>query len=220
MQRQQTYNQSLTQSSAVDKEYAKALANSRLVSILKFALPAFGVFIIVGFIAMSYLNTVIVDGVVIESAGIEDGKIVMNNPVLAGQSKEDLPYRLEAERAIQEIGQTSLISLEGIKAELPMNDSETVTIAASEGLFDQEKEFMTFVAPFTVNATNGMVAQFKKGEYDISSGEFSTDENVDIKFTGSHITANSLKMTNSGKDLLFDQNVKMTIDPSLIRNKK
>lgn len=203
-----------------DREYARALSHKRLVKFLKQALPILGILIILSFIGVSYFNTVLPEGVVIESSTIEDGKIVMNEPVLAGQTGENQPYRMKAARAIQEIGNSSVITLEQIEAELPMNGDEQAFLIAEEGIFNQVDEKLTFNKPIEVTTTSGMTAQFQSGLYDIANGSFTSEDEINIKLDGAEITADKISMSQNGQLITFENNVKMNVSPSALKPKE
>lgn len=203
-----------------DREYEKALSHKRLVKFLKRALPILGVLIILSFVGVSYFNTVLPEGVVIASSTIEDGKIVMNEPVLAGQTGEKQPYRMKAARAVQEIGNTSVITLEQIEAELPMNGGEQAFLKAEEGIFNQVDEKMTFNKPIEVTTTSGMTARFQSGLYDIANGSFTSEDEISIKLDGAEITADKISMSQNGQLITFENNVKMNVSPSALKRKE
>lgn len=209
-----------SQTLKVEAEYAKAVSHSKLVVFLRKFLPISSVVIIIFFIAMSIIRTSLPDGLVIESAGLEDGNLVMRSPVLVGQTSGDLPYRMTAKRAIQAIGQTSLITLEDIAAQVPLNSENDSFIEALEGVFDQEKEFLTFTQPFTVTTSSGLKAQFITGEYDVATGAFESKNAVDIKFEGGWLTSNTMQITAGGKTLKFDGDVRMKIEPWMLKKEE
>ena len=206
--------------SPVDILYQKALAHSKFVEFLKYALPILGVGIILTFIGLSYLNTVLPEGVVIESAGLENGKLVMNSPVVAGQNEENQPYRMKALRAVQDIGDSTIITFDEIDAELPMGGGATAYLTAAVGVFDQVDEVLTFEKPLEVTTSSGMIAQFLSAKYDVKSGDFITNKPVDIKLEGAHISADMMSMSKDGGTVSFQNNVKMTVDPTAIQKDK
>lgn len=210
-------NKSVTR---VDDQYAKALVHTRFVKILKFGLPILGVSIIIGFSAISYLNTVLPEGLVISSSTIEDGKIVMNQPVLAGQNGKDQPYRMKADRAIQDIGDSSVVTLENIEAQLPMGDGDEAILVAEQGIFNQVEETLKFDKPLQVTTSSGMVAKFPSAEYDVALGNFVSEGSVDIKLDGAQINADKITMSNNGQLVSLEQNVKMIVNPSAIKPKE
>lgn len=209
-----------SQAVKVQAEYAKAISHSRLVAFLRKFLPIGSVVIIILFIAASIIRTSLPSGLVIESAGLEDGKLVMRSPVLVGQTNNDLPYRMTAERAIQAIGQTSLITLENISAQVPLNDKNDSFIEAVQGIFDQERELLTFTQPFTVTTSSGLIAKLIGGEYEVATGAFESENPIDIKFDGGFLTSNSMQIAQGGEILIFDGDIRMKIEPRMLKTQE
>lgn len=191
--------------------YGAARRNSRRVKFLRYALPTAACCLLVGFILVTYVRTLLPETVVIESAAIEDGYIIMDSPVLAGQNSNDLPYRMEAERAIQKVGDNSKVTFENIDAQLPLSSGETAQITAQEGLLDQSKNVVMFSKPFEVETTNGIIAQFQDGDFNMSTSDFTTDSDVEIKFDGGTIKAQSMVLGEGGQKMSFKGNVKMRV---------
>lgn len=204
----------------VDTEYARAVSHSRLVVFLRKFLPIGSGIIIIFFIALSIIRTSLPDGLVVESAGLEDGKLVMRSPVLVGQTSADLPYRMTAKRAIQSIGQASLITLEDIAAQVPLNNENNSFIEALQGIFDQEKEFLTFTQPFSVTTSSGLEAKFIDGGYNVATGAFESENEVDIKFEGGWLTSNTMQIAQGGETLKFNGDVRMKIEPRMLKKEE
>lgn len=209
-----------SQALKVEAEYAKAASHSKLVAFLRKFLPIGSGVIIIFFIALSIIRTSLPDGLVIESAGLEDGKLVMRSPVLVGQTSGDLPYRMTAKRAIQAIGQTSLITLEDIAAQVPLNSENDSFIEALEGVFDQEKEFLTFTKPFNVTTSSGLNAQFIDGEYNVATGAFASENAVDVKFDGGWLKSNTMQIVAGGETLKFTGDVRMKVEPKMLKKEE
>ncbi|MCE3590722.1 hypothetical protein LXJ59_29465, partial [Escherichia coli] len=81
-------------------------------------------------------TTNIPSNITLDSAGIQDGKLVMTNPKLDGFTKDKLPYKMSAERALQDVGNSSLITLENISAEIPVGQDLRAQVNAKGGLYD------------------------------------------------------------------------------------
>ena len=53
---------------------------------------------------------------------------------------------------------------------------------------------------------------------DINDGSLKTDQPVDIRMNGTHITAESLRIEDQGKLLVFENKVRLNIDPASARS--
>ncbi|MEQ8740123.1 MAG: hypothetical protein RID59_16440 [Hoeflea sp.] len=72
-------------------EYRRAQAHSRRVRALKILLPLASVLVVVGFVAVSFVGTLVPDGVEIGSVAVRNNKLVMQNPVMSGQTSDARP---------------------------------------------------------------------------------------------------------------------------------
>lgn len=200
--------------SRTTRQYRIAVRHSRHVRLLKLALPGAAAVLIAGFVAVSWIGTQIPEGVSVESTGIADGKIVMRNPVMTGQNAEGQPYTLKALKAIQDITTPERITLEDIEASMPVSADMTAQLAASRGVFDRAAQTMKLTEPFTVTTSDGMTARMRSADIDIEAGKVVANAPVSVETDNASIVANSMQILDKGKTIVFEDKVRMTIDPS------
>ena len=200
------------------REYRRAQRHTRLVRFLKIALPVVSALMIVGFIGISMISSQVPDDVEIASAGIEDGKLVMESPVMSGHSANGDPYLMRAERAVQDLTTPSMIALEGISADLPAGGRGKAILSATRGLYDRNQEILTFTEPFSVEMADGMTAGIGAARIDLASGTLVSDAPVSIRASGSDIVAQSFEMQDKGNTIIFRNQVRMTIQPSMLKS--
>ena len=203
-----------------DEAFSRARAHSRRVGRLKIALPVIATVIAVAFFVYSGLSRVPAISVNLAGSGIEDGKLVMANPKLDGFTKDNLPYSMTASRALQDVGDTSIITLETIKASIPVNAQVTAIIGAASGVFDNAANTLDIDSPLTVTTNDGMVAKLKSAFVEIQSGNLKTTDHVEIERNGSRILAESMTITERGKVLVFEDRVRLTIEPNQLKNNR
>lgn len=190
-----------------------AQRHSRRVRVIKIALPVVATLLAVGFAGYSYMLSPKAVGVSVDGAAIRDGKLVMANPKLNGFTNENLPYSMSAARAIQDLSNSGLIELEKIDARLPVDASNWATIAADGGVYNENENTLDITTPVTFRTTDGLTAKLSSASIDLGASELRTDDPVDIVQGGSRITAQSLKVLESGKVFVFEKRVRLTIDP-------
>ena len=200
-------------------EYRRALAHSRLVRVLKILLPASAALIIIGFIAVSWVDGLVPEGVGIESVMIRDGKLVMQNPVMSGQGPGARPYTMRAARAVQDLTAPDVIVLEDIVADLPVSNGDKAVLSAIGGTYDKAAQTMVFDKPFTVKSEGGLSAQMSSASIDLANGGLTSDEPVSIDSGNASVVAQSMQMTDKGRVIIFQDKVRMTINPSAIKPK-
>jgi len=198
---------------ASDDAYAEALRHSRKVHILKIVLPSIAATIGFSFFAYSYIITPSKVIVSISDRGIVDGKLVMAKPKLDGFTRDKLPYKMTAERAIQAVGNTDRIELEGIDATVPLNAENTAKIKSPSGVFDNVNNRLDITDDTTIVTSDGLQAWLKSAAIDLATRNVTTDDPVTIKMDGSTITANTMSVSEGGKVLVFKDRVRINMKP-------
>ena len=200
--------------------YIAARRHSVTVRRLKILLPLLALIISLSFIAVSVVRTFLPDNLQIESAHIENGKIVMERPAVSGRNRDGINYSMRADRALQDIKNPNLITLETITAAVPLNEKTIARVVAESGIFDRSADQLNMTAPFTIKLSSGMEAHFQSAYLDIKGGEMTTDKPVSIKAKEASIVANSLNITDKGHTVTFSGSVRVNVDPAAIRDNK
>ncbi|MDX0720951.1 LPS export ABC transporter periplasmic protein LptC [Sinorhizobium medicae] len=197
--------------------YASAARHSARVKRLKVILPLIAGLIALVFAAVSFVRAFLPEELQLETATIENGKIVMQNPAISGRNKQDISYSMKAQRALQDIANPNIITLETIHAEMPVNDTLIATVDAQSGVYDRGANTLDMNAPFTISMNNGVIADFQSAYLDINVGEMETKHPIAISMTGGSIIAQKLRMTDKGRVVTFEGMVRVNIEPSAIR---
>ncbi len=198
--------------------FASAARHSRRVRMLKFALPAVAVLVSVLFVGYSFLPSIGGNTIGLGSTAIEGGNLVIENPTLDGFTRERRPYTVTAAKALQAIGTTDgPIEMEEIRATLPIDADDEATISAARGTFDRANDLLTLDTEITFRTTSGFVARLQSAEIDIASNDLTTDKPVEIEMDGMRISADALHASNGGKKLVFENRVRVEIDPGKVR---
>lgn len=200
--------------------YRRAVGHSARVRRLRVALPLGALIVSLIFIGVSAVRSLMPDELQIESAKIEDGKIVMEKPAISGRNSDGVNYSMRADRALQDIKNPNMINLEAITASVPVNDKVVARINAQGGLFDRGANLLNLDKPFTLNLSSGIDAQFKSARLDIGGGTMETQDPVAIQTKGASIVANSLNMKDKGRTMIFSGDVRLNIAPSSLRSNR
>ncbi|HEV7318051.1 MAG TPA: LPS export ABC transporter periplasmic protein LptC [Ensifer sp.] len=197
--------------------YALAARHSARVRRLKVILPVVAGLIAAIFAGVTFVRAFIPVDLQLETATIEDGKIVMKNPAISGRNKQGISYSMKAQRALQDIANPDIITLQTIHAEMPMKGSMIATVDATNGIYDRGANTLDMNAPFTISVNNGINADFQSAYLDINAGEMETKRPVAISMKGGSIIAQTLRMTDKGRIVTFEGMVRVNIEPSAIR---
>lgn len=199
--------------SRVDAAIDRARRHSRRVRALKFLLPAAALLAAIGFAGVSWLATSADFAFDIGATAIEDGRLVMSDPKLDGFTGDDRPYSMSAVRAVQDLGNTSRIELEGIDARLPFDETNWITVAARSGIIDRDANTLDLDDEVQVTTDTGIVAILQSAKVDIKAGSLDSDEYVDITMSGARIEADSLQVRERGAVMIFENRVRVEIEP-------
>ena len=196
-----------------ERLFAEAVRHSRRVRLLKVAIPLVAVIMTAMFAGATLLRPA--GGMSVEGISMSNGRIVMAAPKLDGVTKENKPYRMQAERALQNV-KTGEIELETITASFPFTAGANGTLNAKAGLYDNNKRTLQLSDGIVLKTTNGMVANMQSADIDMNSQHLSTDRPVDITTSQARLTAESMTVIEGGKQLVFERKVRMTINPSVL----
>lgn len=215
---QSTENSALSAGWATGADaYVKAVQHSRRVRRMKVLLPVGALLISCAFVGVSVVRAYLPENIQIESAKIENGKVVMEKPAISGRNSDGVSYSLRAARALQDIKNPNIIALEDIAAAVPVNDKIIATVNAIGGIFDRGANFLDLNQPFTLNLSSGIDAKFNSAKLDIQGGTLDTPDPVEINTKGASIVANSLKIKDKGRTMQFTGQVRLTIEPSSLQ---
>jgi lipopolysaccharide export system protein LptC len=200
-----------------EAEFASAFRHSNRVRLLKLSLPLVALFAIGFFSAATIFAGDPAPAVAEKPAEMSDGRIIMANPKLEGFTGDNRPYKMVANRAVQENAASPVVTLESITADLPFGKEATAKVTAASGVFDNSSSMLDLNSKILLTTSDGMTANLNSAKVNIATSEMSTDQPVDIKTGGSHITADSMKIANGGKVVIFQTRVRLNIEPKQLK---
>jgi lipopolysaccharide export system protein LptC len=194
--------------------YRRALAHSGRVRRLKVMLPVVALLISLGFLAVSWIKTMIPENLSIGGASIENGRIVMEKPAISGRNGDGISYFMNARRALQAILNPNDIALEDIEAAVPIRGDLVARVTGKAAKFDRATDKLEMTAPFVVTLSSGLVVHFQAAHLDPHAGLLVSNDAVRVDAKDSTLVANSLKITDKGSVIAFDGKVRMVITPA------
>jgi lipopolysaccharide export system protein LptC len=203
------------------RDFGAANRHSRNVRRLKFWLPVASALAVGGFLLSTVLSgTVVPEGVEVsvKELALSDGKVVMANPRLTGFTADNQPYEMTADRAIQDTSNSKVVALEGILAKFPFENGTMATVRAKSGNYDDVGKILRLTDAFTIRTENGMAADLNSATINIETGSLWTADAVAININGTTVNADSMKIIGNGKLLIFENRVKMIIDPKNLKS--
>jgi lipopolysaccharide export system protein LptC len=190
-------------------DFTKAHKHSRWVKRFKLLLPLVAAVIVVGLIAFGLFYRQLPDNVSVDSAAISDGNLVMDSPNLDGFDDKDRPYSVKAKRAIQDLKNTDVIKLEGIQADLPIDDKNFAKVNAAKGIYDNKAQTLKLSEEIILNSSNGYVITLQEADIDVQKGTLISNAPISVESPNGNITAEALEIKDNGKRIVFKNKVKL-----------
>jgi lipopolysaccharide export system protein LptC len=200
----------------MEARFASAARHSRMVRILRIAVPAAVVLAMASIVAVSVFNPfrILLPNIPVDMDNlvVSGTKITMESPHLAGFSVDQRPYEMWAKAAIQDLTGPDHVELKTLRAKMMMEDKSTVTLDARTGYHDTKQGTLDLRKDVFVQSSTGYEARMSQAFVDLNKGTVTSDEHVDVKLLNGTLTADKLRIFNSGEIVRFEGNVVMNLD--------
>jgi lipopolysaccharide export system protein LptC len=200
---------------ALEARFAAAARHSRLVRILRVAVPATVLLAMTFIVGISIFNPFKMLPQVSFNPGslvVSGTKITMEVPHLAGYTPDQRPYELWAKTATQDIRDPDRVELKTLKAKVLMQDQSTVFLDALTGTFDNKQQQLDLRKDILLRTSTGYEARLSHAFVDMANNTVTSDEHVDVKLTNGTLTSDRLRIIEGGDVIRFEGNVVMHLD--------
>jgi len=203
-------------STGLEARFAAAARHSRMVRLLRVAVPAAVLLALASIVLIQVFVNPFQTGlpnlpVDISNLVVSGTKITMETPHLAGFSTDQRPYEVWAKAAIQDLTDPDHVELRTLRAKVQMEDKSTVTLDARTGFFDSKQQMLDLRKDIFLQSSTGYEARLSQAYVDINKGTVTSDEHVDVKLLNGTLTADKLRIINSGEIVRFEGNVVMNL---------
>jgi len=199
----------------MEARFAAAARHSRMVRVLRVAVPAAVIVAMAGIVAVSVFNPfrMLLPKLPVDMGNlvVSGTKITMETPHLAGFSTDQRPYEMWAKTATQDLTDPDHVELGTLRAKVAMEDKSTVTLDARTGYYDSKSQMLDLRKDVFVQSSTGYEAKLSQAYVDINKGSVTSDEHVDVKLLNGTLTADRLRIVNSGEVVRFEGNVVMNL---------
>ena len=200
----------------MDARFAVAARHSRMVRVLRVAVPAVVMLSMAAIIAVSVFNPfrmllpklpVDMDNLVVSGT-----KITMESPHMSGYTADQRPYEVWAKTATQDVTDPDHLDLKTLRAKVLMEDQSTVTLDARNGLMNTKEQLLDLHHDIFLQTSTGYEARLSQAFVDMGKGTVASDEHVDVKLTNGTLSSDRLRITGGGEVVRFEGNVVMHLD--------
>jgi lipopolysaccharide export system protein LptC len=201
----------------MDARFAIAARHSRMVRVLRIAVPAAVILAMTAIVAVSIFNPfrMLLPKLPLDMGNlvVSGTKITMESPHLAGYTPDQRPYEVWAKTATQDVTDPDHVDLKTLRAKVLMEDqTTTVTLDARNGLMDTKQQLLDLHKDIFLQSSTGYEARLSQAFVDLGKGTVTSEEHVDVKLLNGTLTADKLRITGGGEVVRFEGNVVMNLD--------
>jgi len=195
-----------------ERAFLAARRHSRLVRILRIAVPAAVSFALVVVILITYLNPLRMLAklpIKIDNLVVSGTKVTMEQPRLSGFTNDARAYELTADTAAQDMTKPDIVELRNIRAKVEMQDKSTMELNAATGVYDAKAETLRLDRDIVLNSSTGYQGRLSEALVDIRKGNVISERPVEIRLLQGTLNANRLDIVDSGEIIRFHGGVVM-----------
>jgi len=211
----ETHGWTASRRTDVDRAVRVAGRHSRLVRVVRVALP---IGVIVGLTAL-VLNTYFKPMQIFDKLpsvsgklAVQGSKITMELPRIAGFTRDARAYELNAETAVQDITSPDLIELQNLRAKMEMQDKDVILLVAKSGTYNSKADKVILRDEIVITSEQGYKALLREAAIEMKKGNVVSDHPVTITLPNGLLKANRLEVFDSGDLIRFDRGVVLDLD--------
>ncbi len=193
-------------------DFVAAHRHSRRVTWLKIGLPALAAVAVVGFFLAMRFEA---GGGAVSLAGIDmqDKSLIMKTPHISGFDGTRRAYEVTATRAVQNLENPKVVTLDAINAKFGLDGGGTATLKATTGIYDGNSNLLTLKNGIAIATTDGYQAKLNDADVDMKGGTLASQRPIEIHSVDGSIRANAISITERGKHVLFSGGVTVNFVP-------
>lgn len=195
-----------------ERAFRVARRHSRIVRIMRVAIPLLVVAGLAGISLVTYynplrmLNKLPID---IGNLIVSGSKVTMEQPRLSGFTKDARAYDFTADAAAQDLTKPDIVELRNIHAKVEMQDKTTMQMTAVTGIYDTKAETLRLERNIVLSSSNGYKGRLSEARVDIRKGTVVSDQPVELELLQGTLNANRLEIVDSGDLVRFHGGVSM-----------
>jgi lipopolysaccharide export system protein LptC len=197
-----------------ERAFRAARRHSRLVRVLRIAVPTVVVLVAVAVFLATYFNPLRMLAKLPINIGdlvVSGTKITMEKPHLSGFTRDSRAYELSADAAAQDLTKPDIVELRNIHAKIEMQDKSTLQMTAVTGIYNNKGETLKLDRNIELSSSTGYAGHLSEAMIDIRKGYVVSNKPVQVKLLQGTLDANRLEIIDSGNLVRFDGGVDMTL---------
>lgn len=200
----------------VDRAVRSAGRHSIFVRVTRIGLPIAVVASLTTLVVVTYFKPMQVFDKVPNVSGklaVQGSKITMELPRIAGFTRDQRAYELNAETAVQDIASPDIVELQNLRARMELQDKDVVTVTANSGTYNTKAEKVVLRDQVVVTSQQGYKALLREAAVEMKKGNVVSEQPVVITLPNGMLTANRLEIVDSGDLIRFGGGIVLDMQP-------
>jgi lipopolysaccharide export system protein LptC len=197
-----------------ERAFRAARRHSRAVRIMRLAVPAGVILVVLGFGLAAYFNPLRALAklpVNLNDLVVSGTKITMERPRMTGFTKDGRAYEFVADAAAQDLTKPDIVELRNIRAKLQMQDQSMTDMTADVGVYDTKREMLKLNDNIILTSSNGNKGRLSQATIDVRKGNVVSDQPVELEFLQGVLNGQQLEIVDSGDVIVFRGGVVMNL---------
>ncbi len=140
-------------------------------------------------------------------------RLSMLNPRYYGTDKENRPFTVTAKEAVQDADDRRQVTLSDLQADMTMTDGTWISMMANEGVYHQSTMTLRLSGAISIFSDQGYEFHASVADVDFADGSARSAAPVNGHGPFGALRADRMRIENRGQRMLFEGNVKMTLNP-------
>jgi len=206
-----------TASRRSDVEHAVRVAgrHSVAVRVVRIGLPIAVVIALTGLVLNTYFKPMQIFEKLPSVSGklaVQGSKITMELPRIAGFTRDQRAYELNAETAVQDIAKPDIVELQNLRAKMELQDKDVVQVTANAGTYNTKADKIVLRDQIVVTSQQGYKAVLREAAVEMKKGNVISEQPLEITLPNGTLKANRLEIIDSGDVIRFERGVVLDLD--------
>jgi lipopolysaccharide export system protein LptC len=148
----------------------------------------------------------------VASVKLDGTRVVTADPKLTGYRKDGRAYQVNATSGIQDILDTNITDLVGVKAKINLGDDSDARVTAAYGRHDSVHDLIQLRGDVQIRNDVGYEFYMNSMSMNFKTSDIITDEHATLLLNGAKFEGDRMSITDNGHKVTFEGSVKSIID--------
>jgi lipopolysaccharide export system protein LptC len=148
----------------------------------------------------------------VASVKLDGTRVITADPKLTGYRKDGRAYEVNANSGVQDILDTNVTDLVGVRAKINLGDDSTARVTAEYGVHDSVHDLIKLRGDVQIRNVVGYEFFMKSMSMDFKTSDIITEEHATLLLNGAKFEGDRMSITDNGHKVTFEGSVKSIID--------